>query len=65
MIEDYRIDGVIPPTDIGHKDQVAGLGLMREVCRDQGVAFLVMGTVDILGPRFTTMDEIEEGKEMI
>jgi len=60
MIKDYRIDGVIPPTHVGHKDQVASLGLMREVCRDLGVAFLDMGTVDIFDPRFTTMDEIKE-----
>ncbi|MBL7119208.1 MAG: hypothetical protein ISS53_00830 [Dehalococcoidia bacterium] len=52
MIKDYRTDGVIPPTHVGHKDQVASLRL--------GVAFLDMGTVDIFDPRFTTMDEIKE-----
>ena len=60
MIIDYKIDGVIPPTHVGHKDQVASLGLMREVCRELGVAFLDMGTVDIFDPRYTTMEEIQE-----
>ena len=60
MIIDYKVDGVIPPTHVGHKDQVASLELMREVCRDLGVAFLDMGTVDIFDPRFTTLDAIQE-----
>jgi hypothetical protein len=60
MVKDYSIDGVIPPTHVGHKDQLATLGLLREVCRDQGAAFLDMGIVDIFDPRFTTMSEIQE-----
>jgi benzoyl-CoA reductase/2-hydroxyglutaryl-CoA dehydratase subunit BcrC/BadD/HgdB len=60
MIIDYKVDGVIPPTHVGHKDQVASLGLMRDVCRDLGVAFLDMGTVDIFDPRYTMMEEIQE-----
>ena len=60
MVHDYKIDAVIPPTHVGHKDQVASLGLMREVCRDLGVAFLDMGTVDIYDPKYTTMEEIQE-----
>jgi len=60
LIVDYKIDGVIPPNHVGHKDQMASLRLMREVCREMEVAFLDMGSVDIFDPRFTTMDVIQE-----
>jgi benzoyl-CoA reductase/2-hydroxyglutaryl-CoA dehydratase subunit BcrC/BadD/HgdB len=60
MIKEYKADAVIPPTHIGHKDQIASLGLIREVCRDAGVACLDMGMVDIFDPRYTSMDEIKD-----
>jgi benzoyl-CoA reductase/2-hydroxyglutaryl-CoA dehydratase subunit BcrC/BadD/HgdB len=60
LVKDFSIDGVIPPNHVGHKDQLATLGLMRELCRDLGTAFLDLGRVDIFDPRFTTMDEIQE-----
>lgn len=60
LVIDYKIDGVIPPTHIGHKDQMASLRLMRAVCRELGVAFLDMGSVDIFDPRFTPMDAVQQ-----
>ncbi len=60
IISDYKIDAVIPPTHVGHKDQIASLGLMRDVCRESGATYLDMGTVDVFDPRYTSMDVIQD-----
>ncbi len=59
LVKDYKIDCVLWPGHVGHKDSNASVGLMREFCRDLGVAFLTIG-VDIYDTRYTTTDEIKD-----
>jgi benzoyl-CoA reductase/2-hydroxyglutaryl-CoA dehydratase subunit BcrC/BadD/HgdB len=58
IVEDYKIDCVVWPGHVGHKDSNAAVGIMREFCRDLGVAFLTIG-VDLYDIRYTTTDEIK------
>jgi hypothetical protein len=43
---------------MGHKDSAASVSLMRDACRDLGVAFLHLG-VDQFDRRYTPVDEIK------
>ena len=53
MVKDYKIDCVIWPGHMGHKDGAATAGIMRETCRDLGVPFLHIG-LDLFDKRYTT-----------
>ncbi len=57
MVKDYRIDCMIWPGHMGHKD--ATTGLMRDLCRDLGVPFLNIG-MDSFDHRYTTVDQIKD-----
>lgn len=59
IVKDYKIDCVILPGHMGHKDGAAGISLMREKCRELGVPFLVIG-VDQFDRRYTTIDEMKD-----
>ena len=59
VVKDYKIDCVIFPGHMGHKDMAASASLMREVCRDLQVPFLHIG-LDGFDPRYTTVEEIKD-----
>ena len=59
VVKDYKIDCVVWPAHMGHKDGAASVGIMREVCRDLGVPFLQIG-LDLFDKRYTSMDEIKD-----
>ncbi len=59
IVRDYRIDCVIFPGHMGHKDMAAVASLAREACRDLGVPFLHIG-MDICDKRYTSVDEIKD-----
>ncbi len=59
IVRDYKIDCVIWPGHMGHKDGSGGIGLMREVCREIGVPFLTIG-LDLFDPSYTTVEEIKD-----
>jgi hypothetical protein len=59
IVRDYRIDVVVWPGHMGHKESLAAVGIMRETCRELGVPFLDL-RVDIFDKRYTTPDEIKE-----
>lgn len=59
IAKDYKIDCVIWPGHMGHKDSAASVGIMREMCRDIGVPFLNIG-MDLFDPRYTTLEKIKE-----
>jgi len=59
VVRDYKIDCVLFPGHMGHKDGAASVGMIREVCRDIGVPLLRIG-LDLFDPRYTTMDAIKD-----
>jgi hypothetical protein len=59
VIKDYKIDCVVWPGHMGHKDGSASVGLMRETCRELGVPFLHIG-MDLFNKRYTSVDEIKD-----
>ena len=59
VVKDYRIDCVVWPAHMGHKDGAASVGIMREVCRGLGVPFLDLG-LDLFDKRYTTTDEVKD-----
>jgi benzoyl-CoA reductase subunit B len=59
MVKDYKIDAVIWPGHMGHKDGAAVGGIMRETCRGLGVPFLHIG-LDLFDKRYTTVDEVKD-----
>ena len=59
IVKDYKIDCVILPGHMGHKDGSASISLMREKCRELGVPFLVIG-VDQFDRRYTSLDEMKD-----
>jgi len=58
IVKDYKIDCVIWPGHMGHKDGAATAGIMRETCRDIGVPFLHIG-LDLFDKRYTSVDEVK------
>jgi benzoyl-CoA reductase/2-hydroxyglutaryl-CoA dehydratase subunit BcrC/BadD/HgdB len=58
VVHDYKINCVIWPMHMGHKDGSAIVGLMREKCRELGVPFMSIG-MDMFDPRYTTLDEMK------
>jgi len=59
IVKDYKVDVVIWPGHMGHKEASASLGIMRKVCQEYGVPFLAVG-MDAWDPRYTTMDTMKE-----
>jgi hypothetical protein len=59
MVKDYKIDCVIWPGHMGHKDGAAATGIMRETCRGLGVPFLHIG-LDLFDRRYTSVDEVKD-----
>lgn len=59
VVKDYKINCVIWPMHMGHKDGSAIVGLMREKCRELGVPFMSLG-MDLFDPRYTTLDEMKD-----
>jgi len=59
LVKDYKIDCVVWPGHMGHKDGAATIGIMRETCRDIGVPFLHIG-LDLFDKRYTTVDEVKD-----
>lgn len=58
IVKDYKIDAVIWPGHMGHKDGAATAGIMRETCRDLSVPFLHIG-LDLFDKRYTSVDEVK------
>ena len=59
IVKDYKIDCVIWPGHMGHKDGAATVGIMRDTCRDLGVPFLHIG-LDLFDRRYTSVDEVRD-----
>ena len=58
VVKDYKIDCVIWPGHMGHKESAAAVGIMRETCRDIGVPFLHIG-MDLFNKNYTPMQDIK------
>lgn len=58
IVKDYKIDCVIHPGHMGHKDGAASISLYREKCRELDVPFVSLG-VDQFDKRYTTIDEMK------
>jgi benzoyl-CoA reductase subunit B len=58
IVQDYKMDCVIFPGHMGHKDMAASTALMRDTCRELGVPFLYIG-MDMCDKRYTTIDDIK------
>jgi len=59
IVKDYKIDCVIWPGHMGHKDGSATIAIMRETCGELGVPFLHIG-LDLFDKRYTSVDEVKE-----
>ncbi len=59
IVKDYKIDAVIYPGYMGHKDGTANIGMMREKCRELGVPFMTIG-MDFYDDRYTSPDEVKD-----
>jgi benzoyl-CoA reductase subunit B len=59
VVKEYKINCVVWPMHMGHKDGSAIVGLMREKCREIGVPFMSIG-MDLFDPRYTTVGEIKD-----
>jgi len=59
LVKDYKLDCVIWPGHMGHKDGAATAGIMRETCRSLGVPFLHIG-LDLFDRRYTSVDEVKD-----
>jgi hypothetical protein len=59
IVKDFKIDCVIWPGHMGHKDGAATIGIMRDTCRELGVPFLHIG-LDLFDKRYTSIDEIKD-----
>jgi benzoyl-CoA reductase subunit B len=58
IVKDFKIDCVIWPGHMGHKDGAASIPIMKETCHDLGVPFLSIG-VDQFDRRYTPVDEVK------
>ena len=59
IVKEYKVDVVIWPGHMGHKDGAATVGIMRETCRDLGVPFLHIG-LDLFDKRYTSIEEVKD-----
>jgi hypothetical protein len=58
IVRDMKIDCVIVPGHMGHKDGSASISFMREKCREIETPFLYIG-LDQFDKRYTTVDEVK------
>lgn len=58
IAKDYKCDCVFFPGHVGHKDQSASIGFLKEACRDLKLPLLTL-SVDNFDPRFTPMDVLK------
>jgi benzoyl-CoA reductase subunit B len=58
IARDYKCDCVIFPGHVGHKDQSASIGFIKEACRDLKLPLLPL-TVDNFDPRYAPMDVLK------
>jgi len=58
IAKDYKCDCVIFPGHVGHKDQSASIGFLKEACRELKLPLLAL-TVDNFDPRYTPMDVLK------
>jgi benzoyl-CoA reductase subunit B len=59
IVTDFKIDCVIFPGHMGHKDLAATASIASETCRELGVGFLNIG-MDICDKRYTSVDQIKD-----
>jgi hypothetical protein len=59
IVKDFKVDCVVWPGHMGHKDGAATVGIMRETCRDLDVPFLHIG-LDLFDKRYTSIDEVKD-----
>ena len=59
IVQDYKIDVVVWPGHMGHKDGSATVGIMRETCRDLNVPFVHLG-LDLFDKRYSTPDQVKD-----
>ncbi len=59
IVKDYKVDCVIWPGHMGHKDGSANVGMMREKCREIGVPFLHIG-LDLFDKRYSGVDTVKD-----
>jgi benzoyl-CoA reductase subunit B len=59
IVTDYKIDCVIFPGHMGHKDMAATASLACETCRELGIPYLHIG-MDICDKRYTSVDQIKD-----
>jgi benzoyl-CoA reductase/2-hydroxyglutaryl-CoA dehydratase subunit BcrC/BadD/HgdB len=59
IVKDYKIDCVIWPGHMGHKDGSATIAIMRETCGELGVPFLHIG-LDLFDKTYTSIEEVKE-----
>jgi benzoyl-CoA reductase/2-hydroxyglutaryl-CoA dehydratase subunit BcrC/BadD/HgdB len=59
IVKDYRIDAVVWPAHVGHKESLGLQGIIRNTCRDLGVPFLEL-RLDIFDKRHTTPEEVKD-----
>lgn len=58
IVKDYRIDAVVWPAHVGHKESLGLQGIIRKTCRELEVPFLDL-RLDIFDKRYTTPDELK------
>jgi hypothetical protein len=58
IVEDFKIDCVIWPGHMGHKDGAAIAPILKQTCREMGVPFLHIG-LDTFDRRYTPIDEMK------
>jgi hypothetical protein len=59
IVKDYKIDVVVWPGHMGHKDGSATVGIMRETCRELDVPFIHLG-LDLFDKRYATPDQVKD-----
>jgi benzoyl-CoA reductase/2-hydroxyglutaryl-CoA dehydratase subunit BcrC/BadD/HgdB len=59
IVKDYKIDCVIWPGHMGHKDGSATIAIMRQTCAELGVPFLHIG-LDLFDRRYTSVEEVKD-----
>jgi benzoyl-CoA reductase/2-hydroxyglutaryl-CoA dehydratase subunit BcrC/BadD/HgdB len=59
IVKDYRIDAVVWPSHVGHKESLGLQGILRKTCRELEVPFLDL-RLDIFDKRYTTPDVVKE-----
>lgn len=59
IVRDYRIDCVIFPGHMGHKDQSATIHFLKELCKDLDIPLLTL-TTSLFDERYTPIEEVKK-----